>query len=65
MAEKAKRRTLDEQIDAALKEREKKDERIKDLLTRRSVPSEKQLQFKQKSGIMFPKRHGGTKNATL
>ena len=37
----ANRRTLDEQIDAALKEREQKDKRIKDLLGRKRTKEDK------------------------
>ena len=37
----ANRRTLDEQIDAALKEREQKDKRIKDLLERKRTKEDK------------------------
>jgi hypothetical protein len=41
MAEKAKRRTLDEQLDLALKEREQKDQRIKDLMARKRTKEDK------------------------
>jgi hypothetical protein len=41
MAEKAKRRTLDEQIDLATKERDEKNDRIKDLMARKRTREDK------------------------